>query len=68
MITFFILPLQESLAQHGASKHHQWGGYMTVLVVSHGNVKSLSILTAVICLMIKCDVNKLAECVLQEVE
>jgi hypothetical protein len=52
------LPLQESMAQSGASKHDQWRGYMTVLVVNHGNIKSNSILTAVIRPMIEFDVEK----------
>jgi hypothetical protein len=48
MNAFVLLPLQESMAQRGAGKHDQWRGYMTVLVVNHEIMKSISILTAVI--------------------
>jgi len=41
--------------------------YMTVLVVNHGIIKSISILTAVIRPMIKFDVDKLRDCFHQEV-
>jgi len=58
MNTFELLPLQDSLAQRGADKHDQWRGYMTVLVVNHGIVKSIRILTVVIRPMIKFDVDK----------
>jgi hypothetical protein len=58
MNTFVVLPLQESMAQHGAGEHDQWRGYITVLVVNHGIIKSISILTPVIRLMIKFDVDK----------
>jgi len=68
MNTFVLLPLQESMAQRGACKHDQWRGYMTVLVVNHGIVKSISILTAVIRLTIKFDVDKPRDCFRQEVK
>jgi len=68
MNTFVLLPLQESMAQCGASKHDQWRGYMTVLVVNHGIVKSISILTAVIRPMIKFDVDELRDCFRPEVQ
>jgi hypothetical protein len=68
MDTFVVLPLQECMAQRGAGKHDQWQGYMTVLVVNHGIIKSISILTAVIHLMIKCDVDKLRDSFRQEVQ
>jgi len=42
-----LLPLQESMLQGVADNHDQWRGYMTVLVVNHGIIKSISILTAV---------------------
>jgi hypothetical protein len=58
MNTFVHLALQESMAQLGACKHDQWRGYMTVLVVNHGIIKSIGILTAVIHPMIKLDVDK----------
>jgi hypothetical protein len=57
MNTIVLLPLQQSMAQHGACKHDQWRGYMTVLAINHGIVKSLSILTAVIRQMIEFDVD-----------
>ena len=41
---------------------------MTVLVVNHGIIKSIRILTAVIRLIIKFDVDKLRDCVHQEVK
>jgi len=56
------------MAQHGAGKHDQWLGYMTVLVVHHGIIKSISILTAVIRPMIKFDVDKPRDCFSQEVK
>jgi hypothetical protein len=68
MNTFVLLPLQESMAQRGACKHDQWRGYMTVLVVNHGIIKSISILTAVIRPMIKFDVDKPRDCFRQEVK
>jgi hypothetical protein len=66
MNTIVLLPLQKSMAQRGAGEHDQWRGYMTVLVVNHGSMKSISILTAVICLMIKYDINILQNCICQE--
>jgi len=68
MNTFVLLPLQESMVQRGAGKHNQWRGYMTVLVVNHGIIKSISILTAVIRPMIKFDVDKPRDCFHQEVK
>jgi hypothetical protein len=68
MNTFVLLPLQESLAQHGSCKHDQCGGYMTVVVVNHGIMKSISILTAVIHPMIKFDVDKPRDCFHPEVK
>jgi len=58
MNTFVLLPLQESMVQYGAGEHDQRRGYMTVLVVNHGIINSISILTAVICPMIKLDPDK----------
>ena len=66
MNTFVLLPLLESMGQCGAGKHDQWRGYMTVLVVNHGIIKSLSILTVVILPMIKFDGDKLRDCLHQE--
>jgi len=68
MNTFVLLPLQESMAQRGAGKYVQWRGYMTVLVVNHGIIKSIIILTAVIRRMIKFDVDKLPYCFRQAVK
>jgi hypothetical protein len=56
------------MVQHSAGKHNQWQGYMTILVVNHGIIKSISILTAVIHLMIKYDVDKLQDFFRQEVK
>jgi len=66
--TFVLLPLQESMAQRGAGNHHQSQGYMTVLVVNRGIMKSISILTAVIRRMIKFDVDEPRYCFCQEVK
>jgi hypothetical protein len=68
MNPFVLLPLQESIAQHGAGKHDQWRGYMTVLVINHTIIKSISILTAVICSMVKFEVDKLRDCLRQKVK
>jgi hypothetical protein len=68
MNTFVLFPLQERMAQRGADKHHQWRPYMTVLVVNHGIIKSIAILTAVIRPMIKLDVDNPRDCFCQEVK
>jgi hypothetical protein len=68
MNTFVLLPLQESMAQRGACTHEQWREYMTVLVINRAIVKSIGILTAVIRLMIKIDVDKPRDCLRQEVK
>jgi hypothetical protein len=68
MNTFVLMQLQESMAQRGASKHDQWRGYMTVLIVNYGIIKSISILTAVILPVIKFDVDKPRDCFRQEVK
>jgi len=68
MNTFVLLPLHQTMAQCGAGKHDQWRGYMTVLVVNDGIIKSISILTAVIRLMIKSDVDEPRDCFRQEVK
>jgi hypothetical protein len=68
MNTNVLLPLQESMAQCGTCKHDQWRGYMTVLVVNHGIIKAISILTAVIRQMIKFDIDKPWYCFRQEVK
>jgi hypothetical protein len=57
MNKFVLLPLQERMAQRSAGKHDQWRRYMTVLVVNRGIIKSICILTAVICPLIKFDVE-----------
>ena len=67
MNTFVLLPLQECMAQQGACKHDQWRGYMTVLVVNHGIIKSISILSMIIRPVIKFDVNKPRDCFRREV-
>jgi hypothetical protein len=58
MNTVVLLPLQESMAQRGAGENDQWQGYMTVLVVNHGIIKSIGIVIAGIRPMIKIDVYK----------
>jgi hypothetical protein len=63
-----LLPLQESTAQSGTGKHDQWRGYMTVLGVNHGLIKSISIVTAVIRPVTKFDVDTLWDCFRQEVK
>jgi hypothetical protein len=68
MNTIVPLPLQESMARGGAGKQDQWREYMTVLVVNHGIIKSISILTAVIRPMIKFDVDTPWDCFHQEVK
>jgi hypothetical protein len=68
MNTFVLLPLHQSMAQRGACKHDQWQGYMTVLVINHGIIKPISILTVVIRKMIKFDVDKPRDCFRQEVQ
>jgi hypothetical protein len=68
MNTFVLLQLQESVTQCGAGKQDQWRGYITVLVVNQGIIKSISIYTAVIHPMIKFDVDKPWDCFHQEVK
>jgi hypothetical protein len=66
MNTFVLLPLQESMAQRSAGKHDQWRVFMTALVINHGMIESIGILTAVIHLMLKFDVDKPWDCFCQE--
>jgi hypothetical protein len=68
MNPFVLLPLQHSMAHRSAGKHDQWRGYMTVLVVNHGIIKSIGILTTVIPPRIKFDVDKSRDCFQQEVK
>jgi len=68
MNAFVLLPLQESMAQRSAGKQEQWRGYMTVLVINHGIIKSISILSAVIRPMKKFDVAKPWDCYCLEVK
>jgi hypothetical protein len=56
------------MAQRSAGIYDQWRGYMTVLVVNHGIIKSISILSTVIRPMIKFDVDKLRDYIRQEVQ
>ena len=42
-----LLPLEDSMAQCGAGKQDPCQGYMTILVINEGNLKSISILTVV---------------------
>jgi len=63
-----LLPLRQSMAQRGPGKNDPWRAYMTVLVINHGIIKSISILTAVIHQMIAFDVHKPHDCFCQEVQ
>jgi len=56
------------MAQRSAPKRNQWRGYMTVLVVNHGIMKSISVLTTVIRLMIKLDVDIPRDCTQQKMK
>ena len=68
MNTFVLLPLHESMASRSAGDHDQWRGYMTVLVINYGMMKSISILTVVIRPMIEFDVDKPRDCFHQGVK
>jgi len=68
MNIFVLLLVEESMVQRDAFTHDQWRGYMTVLVVNHEIIKSLSILTAVIQQMLKVDVDKPQDCFRQGVK
>ena len=68
MNAFVLLSLEESTAQRGARKHHLWRGYLTLLVVNHGVIQTISILTAVIPRMIKFDVDIPQDCFCLEVK
>jgi len=50
------------MAQCGAGEHDQWQGYMTIVVVNQGIMKSISILTADIRPVIEFDVDKPRDC------
>jgi len=56
------------MAQLSAGKHDQWRGYMTILVITLGIIKSISIRTTVIRTMIKFDVDTPWDCFRQEVK
>jgi hypothetical protein len=56
------------MAQRGACKYDQWRGYITDLVINHGIIESISILTTVIRPMIEFDVDKPRDCFRQEVK
>jgi hypothetical protein len=62
MNTFVLLPLLDRTVQCSADEHdlRQW--YMTVIVVSHGFMKSIRILTKVVRPMINCDEEYLWGC------
>jgi hypothetical protein len=68
MNAFLLWPLQESMAQPGAGIHDQWEGYMTILVINIGIIKSISILTGVIGQMEKFHADILQDCFCQEVQ
>jgi len=56
------------MAQPGAGKDDQWRGYMTVLVINHGIIQSITIPTAVFYPMIRIDVDTPPDCFWQEVK
>ena len=56
------------MAQRGACKYDHCQGYMTILVVNHGIIKCISILTAVIHPMIKFGGDILRNAFRQEVK
>jgi hypothetical protein len=68
MNTLALFPLLGSMAQRGGGKHDPWRGYMTILAVNHGMIKSISILTAVIHQIVKFDVDKPRDCFCQKVK
>jgi hypothetical protein len=47
MDNFVRLPILESMTQRGAGQRDQWRGYITILVVNHGILKSIGILRAI---------------------
>jgi len=56
------------MAQCSACRHDQWQGYMTVLVMNHGMIQSIRIITAVIRAMIKFDLDTLWDWFRQDVK
>jgi len=68
MNTFVLLPLQGSMVQRGPCKDDQWRGYMTVLVINGGIIKSISLLTVVVHPMMKFDVDNPRDCFHQVVK
>jgi len=68
MSAFVLLPLQQSMAQRSAGKHDQQQGYMTLIFVNHGMMKSISRLTTVIRPMIKFHLDTLWDCFRREVQ
>jgi hypothetical protein len=68
MNTFVPLPHQETMGQRSAVNHVKWRGDMTVLVVNHGIVQSISILTTEIRPMIKYNVDQPRVCFQQELK
>jgi len=55
------------MAQSGAGKHDRWQGYMTILVVNYGSIKSIRKFAMVIRPMIKFDVDTQRDCFRQDV-
>jgi hypothetical protein len=56
------------MAQRGASRHDQWQGYMTVHVASHGIIKSISIHSEFVGLMIKFVVDNARDWFCQDIK
>jgi len=68
IITCVLLTLWESILQCGAGKHDQWRGYLTVRVINHGIMTSISMLASVILPMIRFDVDIPWDCFRQQVK
>jgi hypothetical protein len=68
MNTYVQLPLQGSMAQRGACKHDQCQGNMTIHVVNHGVIKSISTHPTVIRPLTEFDVDSTGDCLRHEVK
>jgi hypothetical protein len=66
MNTFVRVPLEENIGQQSAGKYDQWRRYRTVLVINHGIIKSIGIVTAVIRAMLNVDVDIPRDCFCHE--
>jgi hypothetical protein len=66
MNTFVLLALMESMGQPAAGTHDLRRWYMTVHVVNHGIIISITILTMVVHPIKKFDLGNPRDCVHQE--